>query len=92
MKNRNFYLLFSLLCCVSSLWAQPQPVPDDVLKKLQEMAVVDQKVMMPMRDGVRLSTDIFRPKDNQKVPIIFSKTPYNFNSWGDGEMRSGTYN
>lgn len=45
-----------------------------------------------MRDGVRLSTDIFRPKGNQKVPIIFSKTPYNFNSWGDGEMRSGTYN
>lgn len=92
MKNRNFYLLLSLLVCVSSLWAQPQAPKDNILQKLQEIAVVDQKVMMPMRDGVRLATDIYRPKGNQKVPIIFSKTPYNFNSWGDGEMRTGTYN
>ncbi len=92
MKNRGFYFLLSLLVCASSLWAQPKAPQDDILKKLQEIAVVDQKVMMPMRDGVRLATDIYRPKGNQKVPIIFSKTPYNFNSWGDGEMRTGTYN
>jgi len=44
-----------------------------------------------MRDGIRLATDIFRPKGDKKVPVIFSKTPYNFNSWGDGEQRNGTY-
>jgi uncharacterized protein len=63
----------------------------DVLKKLQEVAVIDQKVMMPMRDGVRLCTDIFRPKTDKPVPIIFSKTPYNFNAWGNGEMNTRTY-
>ena len=46
--------------------------------------------MMPMRDGVRLATDIYRPKTEEKVPIIFSRTPYNFNSWGDGEMKTRT--
>jgi len=60
-------------------------------EKLADIAIIDQKVMMPMRDGVRLSTDIYRPKTDKKVPIIFSRTPYNFNSWGDGEERTRTY-
>jgi putative CocE/NonD family hydrolase len=47
--------------------------------------------MMPMRDGVRLSTDIYLPKTDKKVPIIFSRTPYNFNSWGDGEEKTRTH-
>ena len=44
-----------------------------------------------MRDGVRLATDIYRPRTNNKVPIIFSRTPYNFNSWGDGEEKTRAY-
>ena len=35
----------------------------DTEKELQSLAVVERKVMMPMRDGVRLATDIYRPKD-----------------------------
>ncbi|MDH3708235.1 MAG: CocE/NonD family hydrolase [Cyclobacteriaceae bacterium] len=63
----------------------------EILEKLQGIAIIDQKVMMPMRDGVRLATDIYRPKTNDPVPVIFSRTPYNFNSWGDGEVRTRTY-
>ena len=63
---------------------------DDILQKLGEIAIIDQKVMMPMRDGVRLSTDIFRPKSEGKVPIIFSRTPYNFNRWQEGEETART--
>lgn len=62
-----------------------------VYRKLSEIAVIDQKVMMPMRDGVRLATDIYRPKGNGKVPVIFSRTPYNVNSWVDGKMTSRTF-
>jgi len=51
---------------------------------------VDQKVMMPMRDGVRLATDIYRPKEEGKYPIVFSRTPYNFNTWSNGEMNTRT--
>ena len=63
----------------------------DAISKLSEIAVVDQKVMMPMRDWVRLATDIYRPKGNNKVPIIFSRTPYNFNTWRDGKENEVTY-
>lgn len=62
----------------------------DVFEQLDELAIFEEKVMMPMRDGVRLATDIYRPKTEEKVPIIFSRTPYNFNSWGDGERRTRT--
>ena len=74
-----------VLISVSSVIAQ-----EDILKELNAIAIVDQKVMMPMRDGIRLATDIYRPKTTDKVPIIFSRTPYNFNSWGDGEQRTRT--
>ena len=63
----------------------------EILDKLNEIAIIDQKVMMPMRDGIRLCTDIYRPKTDQPVPIIFSRTPYNFNSYGDGELRTRTF-
>ncbi|MGH9947034.1 MAG: CocE/NonD family hydrolase [Pyrinomonadaceae bacterium] len=50
--------------------------------ELQSVASVYRKVMVPMRDGKRMAADIYRPKDNTKqYPIIFSRTPYNFNFW-----------
>ena len=59
----------------------------DVEKELQSIAVIDRKVMMPMRDGVRLATDIYRPKDgSKKVPTVWVRTPYNFNYW---DVRNG---
>src|SRR5438445_340215 len=54
----------------------------DIENELQSIAIVDRKVMMPMPDGVRLATDIYRPKNvTGKVPIIWVRTPYNFNFW-----------
>jgi predicted acyl esterase len=51
-------------------------------KELDSVAVIDRKVMMPMRDGVRLATDVYRPKNaSGKVPVVFVRTPYNFNYW-----------
>ena len=59
----------------------------EIEKALQSVAIVERKVMMPMRDGVRLATDIYRPKDvSKKVPAIWVRTPYNFNFW---DVRNG---
>jgi putative CocE/NonD family hydrolase len=56
-------------------------------KQLESLAIIERKVMVPMRDGVRLATDIYRPKNaTDKVPIIFVRTPYNFNYW---DVRNG---
>jgi putative CocE/NonD family hydrolase len=57
------------------------------LEQLEAIAVIDQKVMVPMRDGIRLSTDIYRPKSGEPVGTIFVRTPYNFNPWRDGELQ-----
>jgi len=86
MKRLNTLLLiFFVLVGSTSLQAQ-----NDIKEKILEIAILEEKVMMPMRDGVRLATDIYRPKTDEKVPIIFSRTPYNFNSWGDGKERTRT--
>lgn len=88
MKKQIFYgciLATALLSVYSSLMAQT-----NILNKLEEIAVIEQKVMVPMRDGIRLATDIYRPKTDKPVPVIFSRTPYNFNSWGDGEPKTRT--
>ena len=88
MKKRNLLILFVLAYFfVSNFNLNAQ---NKILQELEEIAIVDQKIMMPMRDGIRLATDIYRPKTDEKVPIIFSRTPYNFNSWGDGKERTRT--
>jgi putative CocE/NonD family hydrolase len=87
MKNLyNIIVLVAILFTQQSLNSQ-----QNILSKIHEIATIEQKVMMPMRDGVRLSTDIYVPKTDKKVPIIFSRTPYNFNSWGDGEEKTRTH-
>lgn len=82
--------LFSFVLNLLLLTHLSVTAQEDVFQQLEKIAIVDQKVMMPMRDGIRLATDIYRPKTEEKVPIIFSRTPYNFNSWGDGKQRTRT--
>src|SRR6185503_7966222 len=56
-------------------------------QELESIAVIDRKVMVPMRDGKRMAADIYRPKDtSKKYPTVFSRTPYNFNFW---DVRNG---
>jgi len=88
MKNHRILISFAIAYFfVTNFHLQAQ---DSILEELEEIAIVEQKIMMPMRDGIRLATDIYRPKTDKKVPIIFSRTPYNFNSWGDGERKTRT--
>src|SRR3989475_9623923 len=56
-------------------------------KELQSIGIVERKLMVPMRDGKRMATDVYRPKDqSRKYPTIFVRTPYNFNFW---DVRNG---
>jgi len=86
----NFRLhLFLIICCFSVIHT-PLSAQNNIVQKLEEISIKETRVMMPMRDGIRLCTDIYRPKTDKKVPIIFSRTPYNFNSWGDGQEKTRT--
>jgi uncharacterized protein len=56
-------------------------------EELERIAIIDRKVMVKMSDGKRMAADVYRPKDtSKKVPIIFVRTPYNFNFW---DVRNG---
>lgn len=38
--------------------------------------IVETGIMVPMRDGVRLATDVYRPEHGQPLPVILARTPY----------------
>ncbi|HEY2025402.1 MAG TPA: CocE/NonD family hydrolase, partial [Gemmatimonadaceae bacterium] len=54
---------------------------DSLERELERLAVIDRKLMIPMRDGTRIQFDVYRPKAAAKVPAIFVRTPYNMNYW-----------
>lgn len=80
-----------LLCtCIAGVAQQrPSALSPEVIakrnaieKELEQIAIIERKVMVPMTDGKRMAADIYRPKDaSKKYPIIFVRTPYNFNYW-----------
>jgi putative CocE/NonD family hydrolase len=51
-----------------------------LLFALTAIAQESQTVMIPMRDGVKLATDIYRPVGDGKFPVILERTPYNKNA------------
>ena len=54
----------------------------EVENELASLAIIERKLMIPMRDGVRISADVYYPKDaSKKYPAIWVRTPYNFNYW-----------
>ncbi len=81
----------ALLGCISLAGVLPLALAEDegkvaarnaMEKELESIAIIERKVMVPMRDGKRMQADIYRPKDqSKKYPIIFVRTPYNFNYW-----------
>lgn len=54
----------------------------DIEKELESLAVIQRKLMVPMRDGKHMQADVYYPKQGSgHYPIIFVRTPYNFNWW-----------
>ncbi len=53
---------------------------EEMAAELANIADIQKYVLVPMRDGVGLSTDIYLPKNRKgKVPLIWWRTPYNYN-------------
>jgi uncharacterized protein len=47
------------------------------------------EVLIPMRDGVKLFTSVYEPKDKkQKYPIMLDRTPYSVAPYGPKEFRT----
>ena len=49
---------------------------------------IEKEVMVPMRDGIRLSTDVYLPRGaTGKLPTVLVKTPYDKDN-GEGSVRT----
>jgi putative CocE/NonD family hydrolase len=39
--------------------------------------VIEENIMVPMRDGVKLATDVYRPAQEGQWPVLLTRVPYN---------------
>ena len=73
-------LVLTALVLTTAAWGQIHRTTDAVRRAdLARLAEHERMIMVPMRDGVRLATEVYRPKDAEgDVPAIFWRTPYNW--------------
>ena len=57
---------------VYSQGGRERPSPEVIARRiaieneLQSIAIVERKLMIPMRDGTRIATDVYRPKERRR--------------------------
>jgi uncharacterized protein len=80
MKLFRFLTLLWCLAAVSTLQSQDTDLADSIyIRKHYDK----REVMIPMRDGVKLFTSIYTPKDpSKKHPFILRRTPYSCAPYG----------
>lgn len=71
-------VVFPLLLSVGTTTAQTRVVTEEHLGK-DTVLVIERNVMVPMRDGVKLATDIYRIKGAKPAPALVARTPYGKN-------------
>src|SRR6266849_7062344 len=55
----------------------PSETPAQITPVTDSFDYTKRDVMIPMRDGVKLHTDIIVPKRAKRAPILLTRTPYN---------------
>lgn len=84
LKPIALRLLFGIIFLFYALplLAQTAPAPAPTPAPVQAFDKTEQ--MITMRDGARLYTEIFVPKNvREPLPIIFLRTPYGITGWGE---------
>lgn len=84
MKHRhmkkNFLFLIAAFLIVSGLWAQEQNSVEANYNKAE--------YKVEMRDGVKLHTIVYTPKDQSvSYPILMQRTPYSISPYGESMRR-----
>ena len=83
----TFLLLLTLSCTKKDLKTETsQTPPKDTYVKDN---FTKKEVTISMRDGVKLHTTIYTPKDTSKTyPILMQRTPYSSRPYGDGKFKT----
>ncbi len=84
LPHHGSVITLGLLLATLASWAEAESDLDDERRgKLKAISEHEETVMVPMRDGVRLATDVYRPKDAEgPLATVFWRTPYNFHQLG----------
>jgi putative CocE/NonD family hydrolase len=83
-----FLLTIAIVLAVPPATAQDETL-EELERKLESVASVDKLLMVPMRDGTRLATNVYRPgAADGRVPTIFHRTPYNFNRLSKSTLKT----
>jgi uncharacterized protein len=85
--RRTPRLLLTLLVAACLGRAHAQPAPDAATYVREHYT--KQEHLIPMRDGVRLFTVVYVPKDtSQKYPLLMTRTPYSVGPYGKDAVRA----
>jgi uncharacterized protein len=91
MKIKRLFLplVLALFFIQAAALAQaPTPTPNALAVYIQEN-YTKREVTIPMRDGVKLFTSIYEPKDkSQKYPILLNRTPYTISPYGADKYKT----
>src|SRR5580658_5680099 len=83
---RTVCLCFSAILSAALLIGQAPPSPQEVAAKQREYTrshYTKYDFRIPMRDGVKLFTSVYAPKDtSQKYPMLMQRTPYSVPPYG----------
>jgi hypothetical protein len=75
-------VLVMVFMCLPPLFAAD---PNSLWPAPKYTVRIEKSVLIPMRDGVRLSTDLYFPESAEaRLPIILIRTPYNKKQWRGG--------
>ena len=90
MKSRIDSRWFAIDACALSIFASKHLFAEPIAPAAPKYSVrVERSVLAPMRDGVKLSTDLYFPEAaEEKLPVILLRTPYDKKvEWTTGPAR-----
>jgi len=93
ISKRIFLLLFVIITFSNCKEEEHQAVKSPETTEAENTFAKDnytkKEVMVSMRDGIKLHTTIYSPKDtSKKYPILMMRTPYSCRPYGEGEFKS----
>lgn len=89
MPVRICILLLFVLSLVSPSTAQTPQQAQTELAQYIKANYTKREISIPVRDGVKLFTAIYEPKDrSQKYPILLNRTPYTVAPYGPENFRT----
>jgi uncharacterized protein len=86
MPHRKLPILWALVVAVSAGFAQNKP---DASEYSVQEHYTKYEFRIPMRDGVRLFTSVYVPKDSSHAyPFLIQRTPYSVGPYGVDQYRT----